>query len=88
MDPAYWVIGSLLIAGILFGSFRRRPEKRGRGGWIGLGLILLFVAGLVISGLSGREGGVWFFGLGLMFLVPILFLLAVGSEIGSFFRRR
>jgi len=88
MDPAYFTMAAFVGVGALFGFLRSRNGRRGRGGWIGLAVILALLAGLIISGTTGASSMTWVFGIALMFAIPIMFFLAIGSVIGSWFRRQ
>lgn len=88
MDPGYITLGSVLIIGGLSGFFHSKREgQRGYGGWVDLAVLGVLIGGLIFSGLSGNESLTWIFGWALMVALPVMFLLGIGSVIGSLLRR-
>ncbi|MCY1162764.1 MAG: hypothetical protein V4455_03880 [Pseudomonadota bacterium] len=88
MDRGYYTIIGLLVVGLAYGFFKKKPteEKKSNSGWTGLLVLGLLAGGLVIAGNAGSEKWVWFFGLSLMVVTPIMLFFAIGSSVGSFLK--
>jgi hypothetical protein len=89
MDAGYITIIVLLAVGVAYGMRKRpqAPPTTSDDAWKGLGVIVALIAGLVVANATGSEGLTWVFGLSLMIAVPLMFFFAIGSAIGSRFRR-
>ncbi len=88
MDRGYYTIIGLLVVGVAYGFFRKKPteEKKSNSGWAGLLVLGTLMGGLVIAGNAGSENWTWFFGLSLMVVTPIMLFFAIGSSVGSFLK--
>jgi hypothetical protein len=84
MDPGYFTVIAIVVAGLAYSVYRgKRPSLSGRsGGWAGFIVLAVLLAGLLIAAQLGSESLTWLFGLSLVAAVPFMFLLAVGSAIG------
>jgi hypothetical protein len=90
MDPGYVTVIAIVLAGLAHHVYRaRRPSLSGRGGgWVGLIVLAVLLAGLLIAAQLGSESLTWLFGLSLIAAVSIMLFLAVGSAIGRWLVRR
>lgn len=88
MDRGYYTIIGLLVLGVAYGFFRKKPieEKKSNSGWAGLLVLGVLISGLVIAGNAGSEKWAWFFGVSLMVVTPIMLFFAIGSSVGSFLK--
>jgi hypothetical protein len=88
MDRGYYTIIGLLVVGVFYGLFRKKPTegKTSNSGWAGLLVLGALVVGLVIAGNAGNEKWAWYFGLSLMVVTPMMLFFAIGSSVGSFLK--
>jgi hypothetical protein len=88
MDRGYFTIIGLLVVGVAYGLLKKqRPAgKKSNSGWIGLLVLCVPLGGLYVADRMRDESLSWFFGLSLMFGLPILFFFAVGSAVGGWFK--
>lgn len=88
MDRGYYTIIVLLVVGVVYGFFRKKPTegKTSNSGWAGLLVLGALMGGLVIAGNAGNQNWTWFFGLSLMVVTPIMLFLAIGASVGSFLK--
>ena len=67
MDMGSYIIPALICLGLLYGLFRSlSTSEQGNGGWIGLVLLSILLAGLILSAQAHNEALTWLFGLALM----------------------
>lgn len=85
MDYGYYILIGLAIIGAVFGASRTRrtQEQSSSSGWMGLIILCVLIGGLAVAAYFRNEKWAWFFGLAFMFVVPIMFLFALGSSLSS-----
>jgi heme A synthase len=85
----FWL--SILALGVILGFLRTRNSKeekdrtsKGRSGIITAMLILaIMIGGLVVSSYLRNETMTFVFGIGLMLVIPLMVVFAIGNAIGA-----
>lgn len=85
MDYGYYIfIGLAMICAVFCASRTRRTlEQSSSSGWMGLLILCVLIGGLAVAAYFLNEKWAWYFGLAFMFVVPIMFLFALGSSLSS-----
>lgn len=84
MDTGYFIIFGLLGVGFALGLMTKKKDGPDRSGWYGLGAIVSVILCFKFADAGTAE----LLGFGLMYALPILVLMAIGKEIGSWRRSK
>ncbi len=89
MDRGYFTIIGLLAIGIVYGILRKkRADKKSNSGWIGLVVLVGILLCFFLVGKFGDEKTGFLVGMAAMFVLPIMFFVAIGAGIASLFRKK
>ncbi len=90
MSTALFAIAFAIIAIFtgMYGYHCEGSKRRSRGGWYGLGVLVLLFAGLWLAGNAGNEPIAYGFGIAIVLALPALLVVGAATAIGSVIRRR